>query len=51
VSLLAQFGLLAAVFAITVAVADLAGAANLGVALGIGQIVFMAAAMGLLLKR
>ena len=45
-----QAGGLAAVFAIAVAVAELAGAANLGVALGIGQIVFAIALMALLLS-
>jgi hypothetical protein len=48
---LVQVGILAAVFAVTVAVAELAGAANLGVALGVGQIVFAIALMYLLLRR
>jgi hypothetical protein len=46
-----QVGVLAAVFAVTVVVAELAGAANLGVALGVGQIVFALALMYLLLRR
>jgi hypothetical protein len=51
VKLLAQVALLAAVFAATVGIAELAGAANLGVALGIGQIAFAAALIALLLRR
>jgi hypothetical protein len=43
-------GILAAIFTITVAVAELAGAANLGVALGIGQLVFAIALMALLMR-
>jgi hypothetical protein len=39
-SLAAQLGLLVAVFAGTTLIAELAGAANLGVALGVGQIAF-----------
>jgi hypothetical protein len=46
-----QIALLLAVFAITTAVAKLAGAANLGVALGVGQIAFAIALTALLLKR
>ena len=38
--LLAQLGLVIAAFAVTVGVAELAGAANLGVSFGIGQVVF-----------
>lgn len=49
--LIGQVGILAAVFAVTVLVAELAGAANLGVALGVGQIVFAVALMYLLLRR
>jgi uncharacterized membrane protein HdeD (DUF308 family) len=45
-----QVGVLAAIFTITVAVAELAGAANLGVALGIGQLVFAIALMALLMR-
>jgi hypothetical protein len=48
--LLGQALVLAAVFAITTAVAKLAGAANLGVALGIGQIAFAIALVVLLLR-
>jgi hypothetical protein len=36
----AQLALLTAVFGLTVGIAELAGAANLGVSLGIGQIAF-----------
>jgi uncharacterized membrane protein HdeD (DUF308 family) len=46
-----QLAFLAVVFAITVLVAELAGAANLGVALGIGQIAFAIAVVYLLLRR
>jgi hypothetical protein len=42
--------ILAAVFAAAVGIAELAGAANLGVAFGIGQIVF-AATLVLLITR
>jgi hypothetical protein len=47
---LGQVLVLAVVFAVTVAVAELAGAANLGVALGIGQIVFAIALVVILLR-
>lgn len=40
-----------AVFAIGTAVAELAGAANLGTALGIGQIVFVCALVWVVLRR
>ena len=40
-----------AVFAFTALLAELAGAANLGVAFGVGQIAFAAAAVFVLLKR
>ncbi len=50
-SLPAQLGVLAAVFAAATAIAELAGAANLGTALGIGQIAFTLALVALLLKR
>jgi len=46
-----QLAFLAAVFGVTVLVAELAGAANLGVALGIGQIAFAIAAVYLLMRR
>jgi hypothetical protein len=51
VSLGAQVALLVAVFAGTTAVAELAGAANLGTALGFGQIAFAIALVALLLRR
>lgn len=50
-SLLAQLALLALVFGAAVGIAELAGAANLGVAFGIGQIAFAAALVALLLRR
>ena len=50
-SFLAQAALLLAVFGVTTAVAELAGAANLGTAAGIGQIGFMLALVALLLRR
>lgn len=46
-----QVVFLAAVFGVVVLIAELAGAANLGVALGIGQIAFAIAVMYLLLRR
>jgi hypothetical protein len=50
-SLGVQLAFLAAVFAVVVLVAELAGAANLGVALGVGQIAFAIAAIYLLIRR
>ena len=50
-SLAIDLGILAAVFAITVGIAELAGAANLGVAVGIGQVTFAIALVVLLLGR
>ena len=50
-SLAAQLALLAAVFAAASGIAGLAGAANLGTALGIGQIAFVVALVALLLRR
>lgn len=50
-TLTAQVGLLAGVFAVTTAIAELAGAANLGTAMGIGQIAFAIALVWLLLRR
>ncbi len=50
-SLPLQGALLLAVFAVTTAIAELAGAANLGTAMGIGQIAFAIALVWLLLKR
>jgi hypothetical protein len=49
ISFAAQVGILIATFAITVGVAELLGAANLGVAFGIGQIVFAIVLVFLLL--
>jgi uncharacterized membrane protein (DUF485 family) len=45
-----QVGLLIAAFAAGVGVAELAGAANLGVAFGIGQIAFALALAAILLR-
>jgi hypothetical protein len=50
VRLLAQAALLLAAFGLGVGAAELAGAANLGVAFGVGQIVFVAALIALLLR-
>jgi hypothetical protein len=50
-TLRAQAALLIAVFALTTAIAELAGAANLGTALGIGQLAFAGTLVWLLLKR
>jgi len=50
-SLAVQIAFLAAVFGIVVLVAELAGAANLGVAVGVGQIAFAIAVIYLLLRR
>ena len=49
-SFVAQVGVLLAVFAVTTLLAELAGAANLGVALGIGQICFAIALLWVILK-
>lgn len=46
-----QLAFLVAVFAVVVLVAELAGAANLGVALGVGQIAFAIAVVYLLIRR
>jgi hypothetical protein len=51
VSLPAQIGLVAIAFAAATGVALLAGAANLGTAMGFGQIAFMATLVWLLLRR
>jgi uncharacterized membrane protein (DUF485 family) len=51
VSLAAQALILMAVFAGVTLVAELLGAANLGTALGIGQIAFTATLVYLLLRR
>jgi len=45
-----DLGILAAVFAAAVGIAELAGAANLGVAFGIGQVAFAIALVALLLR-
>ena len=50
-SLAVQLAFLVAVFAVAVLIAELAGAANLGVALGVGQIAFTIAVIYLLLRR
>jgi hypothetical protein len=50
VKLLRQIALLAAVFAVATVVAELAGAANLGVALGVGQIAFAIVLVALLVR-
>jgi hypothetical protein len=49
-SLLTQVALLVAIFVVTTLIADLAGAANLGVAAGIGQVAFAIALVALLLR-
>jgi hypothetical protein len=49
--LLVDVALLAAVLAAAVGIAELAGAANLGVALGVGQIAFAVALTVLLTRR
>ena len=49
--LLAQIAILIAVFALVTLIAELAGAANLGVALSLGVIAFTVALMYLILKR
>lgn len=46
----ADVAILLAVFAVTAAIAELAGAANLGVALGIGQVAFAIALVVVLLR-
>jgi hypothetical protein len=46
-----QIAFLVAVFAVTVLVAELAGAANLGVAFGVGSIAFAIAVVYLLVRR
>ncbi len=47
----AQAALLLAVFALATLVAELAGAANLGTAIGVGQIAFVGTLVWLLLRR
>ena len=46
-----DFAIPFAAFAVAAALAGLAGAANLGVAFGVGQIAFAAATVFVLLKR
>jgi hypothetical protein len=50
-SLGAQLGILVGAFAVAVLIAELAGAANLGVAFGVGQIAFALAAVWLMVWR
>ena len=50
-SFAAQVALLVVVFAVVTAAASLAGATNLGTAMGIGQIAFTVTLVALLLKR
>ncbi len=49
-SLVAQLALLVVAFAVGVGLAELFGAANLGVAFGVGQIAFVLAAVWLLIR-
>jgi hypothetical protein len=49
--LIAKIAIALAAFAVAVGIAELAGAANLGVAFGVGQIAFAAAVAYLLVKR
>ena len=49
--LLVQIGLLLATLAAVTGIAELLGATNLGTALGVGQIAFVAALLYLLLRR
>lgn len=46
-----QIVFVAAVFGVAVLVAELAGAANLGVALGVGQVAFAIAVVYVLMRR
>ena len=50
IAFLRQAGLLALVFAAATGIAELAGAANLGTALGIGQIAFVIALLVVMLR-
>jgi hypothetical protein len=50
ISFAGQVGILVAVFAVAVGLAELFGAANLGVAFGIGQICFAIVLVALLLR-
>lgn len=47
----AQAALLIGVFSLVTAIAELAGAANLGTALGVGQVAFTLVLVFLLLRR
>jgi hypothetical protein len=47
----AQIAILAAVFVLATLVAELAGAANLGVAIGIGQVAFAITLLYLMLRH
>jgi hypothetical protein len=49
-SLASDFAILVAVFAVVTGIAELAGAANLGVAIGIGQVAFAIALVVVLLR-
>jgi hypothetical protein len=50
ISFVAQAGILVAVFAIVTLIAELAGAANLGVSLGIGSIFFSIALVAVIVR-
>jgi len=50
-AILENLAIPAAAFAVVAVIAELAGAANLGVAFGIGQIAFAAAAVYVLMRR
>jgi hypothetical protein len=50
-ALAGQIGLLVVVFAVATLIAELAGAANLGVALGVGQIAFAITLVALMVWR
>jgi hypothetical protein len=45
-----DIGILVAVFAVTVGISELAGAANLGVAIGVGQVTFAIVLVALMLR-
>jgi hypothetical protein len=49
--ILLDFAILAAVFGVAVGIAELAGAANLGVSFGIGQVCFALALIVLLTRE
>jgi hypothetical protein len=46
-----DIGVLAVTVAVTIAIAELAGASNLGTALGFGQIAFAIALVAILMRR